>query len=117
MATKSGMNYGLMASIIESAAKVKDNVSTLLQGMSTSIPTSIAEVYSGEAAEATKASFESTAKAVDEKLVELITDLTNAANAKQEAYHSQDQKLAGHSGGAASGGSGRPGGSNTVAMQ
>jgi uncharacterized protein YukE len=93
MATKSGMNYDKVESLIEYLNNKKTEIINGLDDLRTTEPAQIAQHYSGEAAETYKETLDTTVNTISETLEAMINSLRTAASEKQADYASQDQKM------------------------
>lgn len=93
MATKSGMNYGEVANLIQFINTKSTEIDNIMEDLMTNMPSRIAGAYSGEAAETYKNTLTKCSTSIQNTLQELLTSLQTATTEKQEAYTAQDKKM------------------------
>ena len=93
MATKSGMNYGKVAALIEFMSTQKTDIINNLTELQTVAPANIATHYSGSAADTYQKTLGTVIKNITDTLNLMINTLKDNTIAKQEEYEAQDKKM------------------------
>jgi len=93
MATKSGMDYAKIQSLIDDLETKRTNIIDNLTELSNTAPTNIATHYSGQAADTFKNSLTKVISNVSETLGAMIQDLSTKTTEKQTEYSEQDTKM------------------------
>jgi uncharacterized protein YukE len=93
MATKSGMNYDKVETLLSDLGTHKDTIINGLEELKEVAPQQIAQHYSGEAAETYKTALDKTITTISETLDTMIESLRTNTEEKQADYTSQDTKM------------------------
>ncbi len=93
MATKSGMNYDKVNTLISSLTNLRNEIINNLTELSNEAPSKIAMHYSGQAADTYKQTLSKVITEISETLDTMISELRTNTEQKQADYTAQDAKM------------------------
>lgn len=93
MATKSGMNYDKVNTLISSLTNLRNEIINNLTELSNEAPSKIAMHYSGQAADTYKQTLGKVITEISETLDTMISELRTNTEQKQADYTAQDAKM------------------------